>query len=305
MAYPENPAEKAEEFLSSEEVMKRFVAERGDIFEEFHFVAKALPRTMNHMRVTAGYVHFYEGQTTATQELSGPMRELIALCQLCAKGDGRFAPNHVRRLYRMGITNAAMFEAAESIAPVVGWSTISHVAQAILTANDPGYPYGELPAGGEPARLEPFAEMSKGRGTGDRGEADSLLNTPEWQYVAKLDAELARRASAFVDHCLLPSGAGSELLGPGPRELVAIAALCARGEAEIAATHIARAYELGLNEHQVLEAISCVLPMTGAVTVQVGVRAMWLCAKRLASAKASATAVDPMAGVAVDKKETR
>jgi alkylhydroperoxidase/carboxymuconolactone decarboxylase family protein YurZ len=64
------------------------------------------------------------------------------------------------------------------------------------------------------------------------------------------------------------------LLGPGPRELIAIAALCARGEVEFAAQHIRRAYRYGITRLQVLEAISCVLPMTGALTVQIGVRAM-------------------------------
>lgn len=109
--------ETNEENLSPETVMTRFVAERGDIFEEFHLMARELPATVNLVRRTAGYVHFYENQTTADQDLSGPMRELIALCQLCAKGDDRFAPNHVRRLYRMGVTNRAMFEAAAVNAP--------------------------------------------------------------------------------------------------------------------------------------------------------------------------------------------
>ena len=67
---------------------------------------------------------------------------------------------------------------------------------------------------------------------------ESLLNTPEWQYVAKLEPELARRAATWVDHCLLPDGAKDELLGPGPRELIAIAALCARGEVEFAAQNM-------------------------------------------------------------------
>ena len=70
--------------------MKRFIAERGDLFEEFHLMAAAIPETVNLIRTTAGYVHFYENQTAADQELSGPMRELIATCQLCAKNDDRF-----------------------------------------------------------------------------------------------------------------------------------------------------------------------------------------------------------------------
>ena len=116
--------------------------------------------------------------------------------------------------------------------------------------------------------------MSRWRSAGNVDAG--LLNTPEWQYVAALDPELARRAAHWVDHCLLPDGAAGELLGPGPRELIAVAALCARGEVEFAAQHIRRAYRCGMSCLQVLEAISCVLPMTGALTVQIGVRAMQL-----------------------------
>ncbi len=256
-----------------DEVMKKFIAERGDLFEEFHLFAREAPATLNLVRRTAGYVHFYENQTTPDQNLSGPMRELIATCQLCAKNDDRFAPNHVRRLYRMGITNRLLFEAGAAIAPVVGWSTIAHIASAILTANDPQYPYGTLPPGGQPATLTRFPELDLGRQRGVPGP-DSLLETEEWRYVAAIDPELARRAVAFVDHCLLADGAQDALLGPGARELITIAALCARGEADIAADHMRRAYAYGVTKHQVLEAVSCVLPMTGALTVQIGARAM-------------------------------
>jgi len=259
--------------LSAHDLMERFIAERGDLFEEFHLMAAEIPDTVNLIRTTAGYVHFYKNQTTADQELSGPMRELIATCQLCAKNDDRFAPNHVRRLYRMGVTNRVIFEAAVSIAPIVGWSTVAHVAQAILTANKPEYPYGALPAGGEPRELTPFPELDVGRArTGV--VRDGLLDTPEWRYVANIDPELARRASAFADRCLLAEGAQNALLGPGVRELIAIAALCVRGEVDLAARHITRAYAYGISRRQVLEAISCVLPMTGALTVQIGARAM-------------------------------
>lgn len=266
---------KIERNLSSDTVMTRLVDERGDIFEEFYLFAREMPEAVDHVRRVSGYVHYYKNQTTSDQELSGPMRELIALCHLCAKGDDRFAANHVRRLYRMGITNRAMFEAALGIAPIVGWSTVGHVAQAILTANKPDYPYGELPPGGEPAKITLFPELSLGRNrTGSASE--SLLDTPEWRYVAEIDPELARRATALVDHFLVAGADGMKevLLGPGPRELVAIAALCARGEVDLAAQHIRRAYAYGMNRHQVLEAISCVLPMTGTLTVQIGVRAM-------------------------------
>lgn len=261
--------------LSAQDVMERFVAERGDLFEEFHLMAAVIPDTVNLIRTTAGYVHFYENQTTEDQALSGPMRELIATCQLCAKNDDRFAPNHVRRLYRMGITNRVIFEAAASIAPIVGWSTVAHVAQAILTANKPEYRYGVLPPGGEPRELTPFPELAIGRARSGVIR-DRLLETPEWRYVARIDPELARRSSAFVDHCLLAECARDALLGPGVRELIAVAALCVRGEVDLAARHIERAYAYGISRRQVLEAISCVLPMTGTLTVQIGARAMRL-----------------------------
>ena len=104
----------------ADDIVQRFIKERGDLFEEFHLFAREAPETVNLVRRTAGYVHFYENQTTPEQNLSGPMRELIATCQLCAKNDDRFAPNHVRRLYRMGVTNRVLFEAGEAIAPIVG-----------------------------------------------------------------------------------------------------------------------------------------------------------------------------------------
>src|SRR5687768_4716442 len=105
--------QSSEKDLGADDVMQRFIRERGDLFEEFHLFAREAPETVNLVRRTAGYVHFYENQTTPDQVLSGPMRELIATCQLCAKNDDRFAPNHVRRLYRMGVTNRVMFEAGE------------------------------------------------------------------------------------------------------------------------------------------------------------------------------------------------
>jgi alkylhydroperoxidase/carboxymuconolactone decarboxylase family protein YurZ len=259
--------------VAAEDIVQRFIKERGDLFEEFLLFAREAPETVELVRRTAGYVHFYENQTTPEQNLSGAMRELIATCQLCAKNDDRFAPNHVRRLYRMGVTNRVLFEAGEAVAAIVGWSTVAHIAQAIITANDPAYPYGTLPEGGEPKTLTRFPELDLGRHAA-RPDSESLLDTPEWRYIAAIDAELACRAVAFVDHCLLGGGPRDTLLGPGARELIAIAALCARGEQDLAAQHIRRAYAYGVSRHQVLEGISCVLPMTGAITVQIGARAM-------------------------------
>jgi alkylhydroperoxidase/carboxymuconolactone decarboxylase family protein YurZ len=267
-----------EEDMSPDAVIARAIARRGEIFDEFRLLATEAPRTYDLISRTAGYMHHYKGSEGAKQQLSGSMRELIALCQLASKGDERFAANHVRRLYGRGVTNQLMFEAAAAIAPVVGWSTIAHVAMAILTANDPAYPYGKLPPDGAPKTLTPFPELDIGRDKPDAA-GESLLDTPEWRYVAELEPALAKAAAGWVDHCLLPDGAHDERLGPGPRELIAIAALCARGEVELAAQHIRRAYRYGLSKLQVLEAISCVLPMTGAITVQIGVRAMWLAEK--------------------------
>ena len=268
MTTPDNVAHQ-----SAEDIVQRFIKERGDLFEEFHLFAREAPETVDLVRKAAGYVHFYENQTTSEQNLSGPMRELIATCQLCAQNDDRFAPNHVRRLYRMGVTNRVLFEAGDAVAAIVGWSTVAHIAKAILAANDPAYPYGELPEGGEPKTLTPFPELELGRNA-LKAIPERLLETPEWRYIAAIDGELARRAAAFVDHCLLAGGAGDKLLGPGARELIAIAALCVRGEQDLAAQHIRRAYAYGVTRHQVLEAISCVLPMTGAITLQIGARAM-------------------------------
>ncbi|MBM3343823.1 MAG: hypothetical protein FJY56_17195 [Betaproteobacteria bacterium] len=263
------------EDMSAEAVIARAVARRGEIFDEFRLLAQESPRTYDLISKTAGYMHHYTGSAGAEQKLSGTMRELIALCQLCAKGDDRFAANHVRRLWSHGVTNKVMVEAATAIAPIVGWSTIAHVTLAILTANDPKYPFGKIPEGGAPKMLTPFAELAIGRAKTTLTN-ESLLEAPEWKYIAALEPELAKRAAQWVDHCLLPNGAADELLGPGPRELIAIAALCARGEVEFAAQHIRRAYRYGLSKLQVLEAISCVLPMTGALTVQIGARALQL-----------------------------
>ncbi len=254
---------------------------RGDVYPEVAYLATIVPETVYLLRRTSGYVHSYEELTTPDQVLSVQMRELIATSQLCAKNDGRFAANHVRRLYRLGVTDSVIIEAAEAIAPVVGWSTILQVARAIETANDPSYTQGKLPEGGRPTELKPFPELDLGKEPKGLDplppEQDSLLATPEWTYVAGIDPGLTERAAAFVDHCLAANGRNRQrLLGAGPRELIAIAALCARGEAEIAAQHIQRAYRYGMSRRQIVEAISAVLPMTGAVTVQIGARAMWL-----------------------------
>lgn len=261
--------------LDPEDILARATAARGDIFPEWKPIAYALPQTYELINRTGSYLHQYHGQSPEEQALSGPMRELIAIPALCAKGDMRHSPNHIRRIYRMGVTNKVILEAATAFSSVVGWSSMTFVSLAIMEANDPGYPFGKLPEGGEPKELTPFPELAMGRRR-KNGRDEGLAGTPEWRYAAGIDAELARRCAAFVDHCLLAGGAKDEHLGPGPRELIAIAALCTRGEVDLAAQHIGRAYDYGMARRQVLEAISCVLPMSGMVTGQLGLRAMKL-----------------------------
>ena len=267
-------AEKTEHDLSPEAVLARATTARGDIFPEWKPVAYAIPRTYHLINETGSYLHQYHGQAGGAGKLSAQMRELIAIPALCAKGDMRHTPNHIRRCYRMGMTDRVIFEGATAYAAVAGWaSTILQVSLAIMEANNPAYPYGEMPAGGAPQELTPFPEFSMGR-TRQSTHAESLANNADWRYAAGIDAELARRATAFIDHCLLDGDADDELLGPGPRELIAIAALCTRGEADLAAEHIRRAYDYGMSKKNVLEAICSVIPMTGMITAQIGLRAM-------------------------------
>ncbi len=264
------------EDLSPAAVLARATNARGDIFPEWKPVAHASPQTYHLINQTVSYLHQYHGQAESAEKLSRPMRELISIPALCAKGDLRHAPNHVRRAYREGLTNKVLFEGATAFASVVGWGgSLTFVSLAIMEANNPFYPFGELPPGGEPRELKPFPEMSMGRKRKSTG-SESLADTPEWRYAAGIDPELVRCAAAFIDHCLLADGAADEALGPGPRELIAIAALCTRGEVELAAEHMRRAYDYGMTRRNVLEAICCVVPMTGMISAQLGLRAMQL-----------------------------
>lgn len=266
---------------SPEAILARAVSARGDIYPEWRFVAEAQPELFERLQHTGGYFHKYAGGESASDELSGPMRELIATPALCAKPDVRYAPNHVRRMYRMGLTNRVIFEAAAAYSTVTGFSTLANVAQAVMTALSPDYPFGTLPEGGAPRELTPFPELEMGRVRREAG-SESLLDEREWQYALGLDEEFARRAAGWVDYCLLADGEGGAgpLLGPGPRELVAIAALAARGEVELAADHMARAYAYGMGRGHVLDAIMSVLPMTGIVTAHLGLKAMRLVESR-------------------------
>ena len=274
--------------LSPEAILARATAARGDIFPEWKALVYASPKTYHLINQTVSYLHQYHGQQADSGQLSVPMRELIAIPALCSKGDLRHAPNHIRRMYREGLTNKALFEGAAAFASVVGWASLTYVSLAIEQANSADYPFGKLPPGGEPKELKPFPEMLLGRTRKGAGK-ESLADTEEWCYAAEIDAELARRATAFVDHCVM-AGRESEdeqdtILGPGPRELIVIAALCTRGEVDLAAQHMRRAYDYGMTRRQVLDAICCVVPMTGMVSATLGLRAM-----RLAGCRANCRA---------------
>jgi len=274
--------------LSPEAVLARAANARGDIFPEWKILAYASPQTYDLVTYTGGYFHKYHGESSEEQQLSGPMRELIATPALCSKGDYRHAPNHIRRMYRMGLTNRVIMEAAAAFSTVTGWATIANTGYAIMEANNPDYGFGTLPEGGEPKALTPFPELEMGR-TRKRAADETLADTPEWRYAVTIDAELARRATSWVDHCMLSGGARDELLGPGPRELIVTAALCTRGEVDLAVQHICRAYDYGMTRRQVLEAISSIVPMTGMVSMQLGLRAMRLAERRAARSRGAKT----------------
>src|SRR5687767_9942147 len=93
------------ESLDPEQVLARALARRGDIFEQFRVLIRESAATYDLISKTAGYVHHYKGASHSAQQLSGTMRELIALSMLAAKGEHGFTPNHVRRLYMHGVTN--------------------------------------------------------------------------------------------------------------------------------------------------------------------------------------------------------
>lgn len=264
--------------LNPEAILARAIAARGDIFPEWKTLVYASPKTYHLINQTVSYLHQYQGQQAASGQLSVQMRELIAIPALCSKGDLRHAPNHIRRMYREGLTNKALFEGASAFASVVGWASLTYVSLAIEQANSADYPFGKLPPGGEPQTLKSFPEMLLGR-TGKTAGKASLADSDEWRYAADIDAELARRASAFVDHCWNTDDEQETILGPGPRALIVIAALCTRGEVELAAQHMRRAYGYGMTRRQVLDAICCVVPMTGMVSATLGLRAMQLADK--------------------------
>lgn len=245
-----------------DELFAEAVAERGDVYDETRTILRVDPKAGILIRACAGYVHGYPGQTAPMQLLSNEMRELIALSQLCAMRDDRFAPSHVRRLYRHGVADDVILAAAEAIAPAVGHSTILHVALAIDTARDDKHPYGQMPAGGPPEESVDFRERY-------RWPATEVMPAPYWSAVAGRDLELSRRFLEFDEHCLGQTPKSSAVLCAGARELITIAALCARGLERPAARHMSFAQSLGVTVNDILEAVSCVLPMTGGATMEV------------------------------------
>jgi alkylhydroperoxidase/carboxymuconolactone decarboxylase family protein YurZ len=257
--------------LSPEALLARAAKARGDVFPEWKLVAHTIPRTYHLIGRAGSYLHQYHGEEESSDKLSAQMRELIATPALCAKIDMRHAANHVRRMYRLGMTNRIIFEGATAFCTVSGWSTLTFVSLAIEQANSADYAFGT--SDGEPKTLTPFAELAMGRKRVRPGK-DSLLDSPEWRYGATIDAEMAKRCAALVDHCLAEDDAEEALLGPGPRALIVIAALCIRGERELAARQIRRAYDYGMTRLQVLDAISSALPMGGMTTAEVGLQAM-------------------------------
>ena len=264
------------EVFDAEAIIAQSIRDRGDMFAEFQLFMRALPKAALLNQRVAGYVHQYKNQDAPDQVLSLQMRELIATVQLAAKGEDRFAPNHVRKLWRLGVTNQVIFEAALAMAMVLGWTTIGHTCTAVQLAGDPNYREGQAPEGGAPTALTPFPELAQGRERISPVD-DGLLSEPEWQDIARLDPELVRRVAALVDYAHVADGAVKDaLLGPGPRELIAIAGLCGRGQVESAAHHMRRATAYGMTAKQILEAVSCVIPMTGMATMPVAVRAMRL-----------------------------
>lgn len=261
--------------LSADAVIDKAIAARGDVFPEWRLIAETSPETMAIVTHTGGYLHKYEGVGDGEQQLSVQMRELIATPAICSKSDLRHAPNHVRRMYRLGMTDKVILEGALAFAMVVGWATMLNVSYAIMLANDSDYAFGDLPEGGKPEALIPFPELDMGRKRRN-GTEEKLSDIAAWQYGARIDPELIKRISAWRDWSGGVEGEAAALLGPGPRSLIIVAALATRGEAGRGARFVRRAYDYGMTKRQVLEAISAVVPMTGMISLETGLEAMRL-----------------------------
>jgi hypothetical protein len=150
-----------------------------------------------------------------------------------------------------------------------------NVSYAIMEANSEDYPFGKLPEGGEPKALTPFPELTMGRKR-VHGSEEPLEEMAPWKYGSTIDPELVKRISAWTGWASGIDTGEDALLGPGPRALIIVAGLATRGDVPRAARYIKRAYDYGMNKRQVLEAISAVVPMTGMISLEVGLEAMRL-----------------------------
>ena len=240
---------------------------RGDIFWE----TVELARLSSHYPDTpiGAYVHQYQGHGDPAQALSGPMRELIATVMLVATAKDRFAANHVRRLYRLGVTDEVILEAFWSASPFFGRANLLRGIEAIHLAGDISNHEGALPPGGPPAELTDFYELHLGDDGGD-GRPDAA--SPAWQLIAAIDPRLAALAMDFYESIL--STQRSWILPVAARELIAIVVLSWRGLPALASPHIKRALSCGLTPRHVLDALSAAIPMTGLTTLEVGAQAM-------------------------------
>lgn len=263
------------EGLDTQAILERFRTARGDTFWEFDQLMAYPPAVEVAGLGLAGHVHGYQGATADTQVLSVQMRELIAIVLLASQSGPRFAANHVRRLYRLGVTNAVIVEAALAATPALGFSCTVYVSGAIHRANDPSNLEGALPPGGAPETLVDFPELHLGRDRSAAAVADLAPATGEvWQYAARIDPLLVDLVRRYYEHVYALTDEGSALLPPAARQLIVIPALCLKGAIELAADHIRRATGLGASAGQILAAISSAFPMTGLATVEFGLRAM-------------------------------
>lgn len=245
---------------------------RDDQFWESALLWKYSPEGMGPE--LGSYVHQYQGQTASGQVLSTQMRELIATVMLIWRGFNRFAANHIRRLYRLGVTNELIVEAFWFAAPFLGRANALQGIRAMRKAADPGNLEGELPAGGVPMELFDFPELHLGEGLSVPDDV-SLADRPEWRLIAQMDPGLARIATGHYDKifAVRERGGLEWKLPVAARELIAVVALCGKGHVDMAAEHMQRCLRHGGTPRHILDAISAGT-MAGLITYQFGAQAM-------------------------------
>jgi alkylhydroperoxidase/carboxymuconolactone decarboxylase family protein YurZ len=246
--------------------------QRDDQFWESALLWKYSPKGMNPE--LGSYVHQYQGQTGSGQMLSPQMRELIASVMLIWRGFDRFAANHIRRLYRLGVTNEIVVEALWFAAPFLGRANALQGIRAMQQAADPGNLEGQMPADGVPTELVDFPELHLGEGVVVDDDTP-LSATPEWQFIAQMDPRLAEIATRHYDHIFgAPTAGGLDWKLPiAARELIAVVALCGKGHVDMAADHMRRCIRYGATPRHLLDAISAGT-MAGLITYQFGAQAM-------------------------------